>query len=89
MEMRINLIWSRMPPGVSPTAPAARLTAAVDMIPQFVRLVRAHGKDGIVGADQTAGGAAHAGIGRIGFLANAVVDLETAGRVSLRLQGNR
>jgi hypothetical protein len=45
------------------------------MIAHFVGFITAHGNDRVVWADQITHGTAHAGIARIGFLANTLVNL--------------
>jgi len=74
---------------VAPAAAGPGLAAAVVVEAQRGGLTLAPGLDGVVGADHVAHGAVDAGIGRIGALADAVVDgvdigglgLEAGGRV--------
>jgi hypothetical protein len=58
---------------IAAPAPSARLTTAIDVKSEFIRLISAEGSDGVVGTDHIAHRAAHTLIGRIGFLANTVV----------------
>ncbi len=58
---------------VAAPPPAARLSPPVDVHAQLVDFITVHGNDGIIGADHVAHGAPDAGIGRIGLLADAVI----------------
>lgn len=65
---------------VASPATGARLSATVVVEAQCGGLGLMHGADGVVGADHGAHAAAHAGIGRVGALAYAVVDGVRVGR---------
>jgi len=60
---------------VAAPAPPPGLTAAIDMKPELIGFIGAIGNHAVIGTDQVAHGTSHAGIGRVGSLANAVIDL--------------
>jgi len=74
---------------VSPAAPSPRFAALVDVKAQFVGFIGAQGDDGVVGADQRTHAAAHAGMGRIGALIDAVVHGKQIGGTALQTDRRR
>ena len=74
---------------VAPSAPPARLAAAVGVEVQLLQLVAVDGDDGVVGAHEGAHGAAHAGVGRLCPLPDAVPDGIDVPRGFLEPEGHR
>jgi hypothetical protein len=75
IEMR-RLELSRRLSGRAAAAALPGRAPLVDVEAQLVLLVPVHRENGVIGADQVAHAAADAGVGRIGALADPVVDAE-------------